>query len=408
MNEKYDLVVIGGGAAGVFAAIRLAERDSSKRIVLLEAGAKLLQKVKVSGGGRCNVTHHQFEPALLVERYPRGRKELRGPFTRFQPRDMVSWLEARGVETKVESDGRIFPVSNSSQTIIDCFMQRLQHFGISIQYQQLVKRVLKLEGDLYRVETKSGAQYVTDHVLIATGSHRSGYQIAEELGHTIVPPVPSLFTFKVDDPRIVDLPGISSQDVGLKLKCDDRTFQERGPLLITHWGLSGPAILRLSAFAARELFACHYDAELRIDWCPDSKGEQFETDFLNHARIHSRKKLANAPFGAVPKRYWASLLDHLEISREMSWDHLSKKSAHRLKEELKNGLFQVQGKGVFKDEFVTAGGVETKELKFKTYESKQCPGIYFAGEVLNLDGVTGGFNFQSAWTAAELVACDLS
>jgi len=402
----YDLIVIGGGAAGVFGAIQACEAKLGLKVLLLEATPRMLQKIKISGGGRCNVTHRQFDPAILCEKYPRGRKQLRGPFARFQPEDMVRWLEENGVETKTEADGRMFPVTDSSQTIIDCFIRELKAHQVEVRYSQPVSRIEHC-GNRYRV-TSGGNGYEGKKVLLATGSSRKGYELARSLGHTIIDPVPSLFTFKVQDCRIEGLSGVSSQDVGLELVVGDVKFSERGPLLITHWGLSGPALIRLSAWAARELHETNYLARFRVNWRPDLKEDGVREALQEHVRLHGKKKSVNAVPDGLPRRYWASLVAWLGCSPDKTWEHISKKEVNRIAQEIHAAEFQVSGKGVFKEEFVTCGGVSTKDVNMKTMESKLCPGIYFAGEVLDIDGVTGGFNFQSAWTTAYVAAFDIA
>jgi predicted Rossmann fold flavoprotein len=402
----YDLIVIGGGAAGVFGAIQTCEAKQGLKVLLLEATPRLLQKVKISGGGRCNVTHHQFDPSILVEKYPRGRRQLRGPFSRFQPEDMVRWLEENGVELKTEADGRMFPVTDSSQTIIDCFVRELRRHHVEIVYSEPIKSI-EITNDRFVVGGKV-QKYEGEKVLLATGSNRKGYELARSLGHTIVDPVPSLFTFKVRDPRIEDLSGVSSQDVGLELIVGEKKFTERGPLLITHWGFSGPALIRLSAWAARELHESGYRAELRVNWFPEMNLEEMSRFANEHKDEHAKKRIKNGGFEGMPKRYWETLLDYLDIDPDRTWEHISKKDFNHLLEQMHAAAFQVDGKGVFKEEFVTAGGVNTREVDMKTMESRMCPGLYLAGEVLDIDGVTGGFNFQSAWTTAHVAAGHIS
>jgi predicted Rossmann fold flavoprotein len=303
----YDLIVIGGGAAGVFAAIQACEAKPGHESASPRGDAHdLLQKVKISGGGRCNVTHHQFDPSILVEKYPRGRRQLRGPFSRFQPEDMVRWLEENGVELKTEADGRMFPVTDSSQTIIDCFVRELRRHHVEIVYSEPIKSI-EITNDRFVVGGKV-QKYEGEKVLLATGSNRKGYELARSLGHTIVDPVPSLFTFKVRDPRIEDLSGVSSQDVGLELIVGETKFTERGPLLITHWGFSGPALIRLSAWAARELHESGYRAELRVNWFPELNLEEMSRFANEHKDEHAKKRIKNGGFEACPsgigKRFW--------------------------------------------------------------------------------------------------------
>lgn len=398
----YDLVVIGGGAAGVFGAIQACEARPGLKVLLLEATPHLLQKVRISGGGRCNVTHHQFDPAILCEKYPRGSRQLRAGFSRFQPEDMIRWLDEKGVQLKTEADGRMFPVSDDSQTIIDCFTRELEKHRVEVLLSAQVKQIAPSD-EGFRMETEQST-YRSPHVLLATGSSRPGYRLAQSLGHTIVDPVPSLFTFKVTDPRIDGLAGNSSPDAALELKANRKNFSERGPLLITHWGFSGPALIRLSAWAARELHQSGYQARLKINWQPDLDEAGVREALMQHLQTHTKKKLPNATPQGLPKRYWTALLNWLNISPDTTWAQLSRKDTNRIVLEIYASEFQVTGKGVFKEEFVTCGGVATGEVDMKSMESRLCPGLFFAGEVLDIDGITGGFNFQSAWTTAWLAA----
>ncbi|MFM7189707.1 MAG: NAD(P)/FAD-dependent oxidoreductase [Microcystaceae cyanobacterium] len=398
-----QIIVVGGGAAGFFAAINGAIAFPQAQFTILEAGRDFLTKVRISGGGRCNVTHHCFDPAQLVQSYPRGGKALRGAFSRFQPRDMIAWFADRQVSLKTEADGRMFPVSDDSQTIIDCFLDTAQAYGVQLRARCPVSEVQKSDSG-FQVFLKNGQLLTGDRLLLATGSHPTGYQIATHLGHHIEPPVPSLFTFNLRDPRLAGLAGISLETVQLSLGQGKNRRQQEGPLLITHWGLSGPSVLKLSAWAARELHAQRYQMPLQINWLPSETVESCHQLLQTTKQTQGRKSIFNFFPVNLPKRLWQSFLLYLNIHRESHWADLNKTHLQRLSQELTQGHYQIQGKGVFKEEFVTCGGVKLKEVNFKTMESKLCPGLYFAGEILDIDGITGGFNFQSAWTTGWLAS----
>ncbi|MGV2830720.1 NAD(P)/FAD-dependent oxidoreductase [Myxosarcina sp. GI1(2024)] len=398
-----NLIVIGGGAAGFFGAIAAAENNPKLKVTLIEAGQKPLAKVRISGGGRCNVTHHCFDPARLVENYPRGGKALRGAFTRFQPQDTVRWFESRGVKLKTEADGRMFPVTDNSETIISCLMQAAARAGVILRTGVWVKSVIKTDEGKFQVKLKNGEVLYCDRLLIATGSNPLGHRWAKNFGHKIESPVPSLFTFNLKDTRLQGLAGVSIPNARVRLGAGKNKLEQTGALLITHWGLSGPAILKLSAWSARNLFELKYAANLEINWLPKYNLETLKNYLLQLKTEHPKQKiLSNCPL-KLPKRLWQSLVTHAAIPQEKVWTELSKKELNKLATELIQGQYQIIGKGVFKDEFVTCGGVSLKEINFKTMESKICPALYFAGEVLDIDGVTGGFNFQSAWTISWLV-----
>lgn len=393
------VVVIGGGAAGFFAAVTCAETNPQTRVVLLERSSQLLAKVRISGGGRCNVTHNLFDPALLVENYPRGGRALRGPLTRFGPRDTIKWFAARGVELVAESDGRMFPVTNSSETIVNCLLEAAQAAGVEVRTRAAVTSVEK-NGEGFSVNLATGEALQASSLLLATGNNASAYGWAKALGHSIEPPAPSLFTFNVTDARLEGLAGISVPDARVRL--EGTKLEQRGPLLITHWGLSGPAVLKLSAWGARELQTRDYRTPLRVNWLGDVHPEEVRRTLTTFKEAEARKTVfANSPV-ALPQRLWRSLAHAAGILEAKRWADVSKSELNRLAEELSNGCYQIVGKGVFKEEFVTCGGVRLNEVNFKTMESRLCPGLYFAGEVLDIDGVTGGFNFQSAWATGWL------
>jgi predicted Rossmann fold flavoprotein len=399
----YDVLIVGGGAAGFFTAINLAEKNppeaSGLKIAILERGKEVLTKVRVSGGGRCNVTHACFVPNDLVKFYPRGEKELRGPFHQFCSGDTIEWFSNHGVELKIEEDGRMFPVSDSSQTIIDCFLNAAKKYKIDILTGQSVQSIFRSE-DSWKVETNQQT-FRCDNLVMTTGSNPKIWEMLEKLGHTIVPPVPSLFTFNIKDKRIKDLMGVSAF---ASVKVKDSKLSASGPLLITHWGMSGPGILRLSAWGARELFAKNYHFILEVNWLNDATLEETENHLKELKLEHAKKVVAKkSPFD-FPNRLWESLVLASEISLETKWADLSKKQLQHLALQLTNGQFQVNGKSTFKEEFVTAGGIDLKEINFKTMESKLLPNVYFAGEILNIDAIKGGFNFQNAWTGGFIVS----
>lgn len=404
MQKNLKIIVIGGGAAGFFGAINAAENNPYAQVTILESGKLPLAKVKISGGGRCNVTHHCFNPAELVKNYPRGAKELRGAFSRFQPQDTVEWFANHGVKLKTEADGRMFPITDDSQTIINCLIKTAQNLGIKLLTRTPVKNILKLANE-FIVELKSGNILKCDSVLIATGSNPLGYRWAKSLGHTIQQPVPSLFTFKISDSRLRNLAGVAVKNVEIKfLNMGKKKLQQTGALLITHWGISGPVVLKLSAWGARILQESNYKKAIAINYLPDYNQETLRQHFLKLKQNISRQKIINYNGFPLPKRLWQKLVINSDINQDKIWTELSKKSLNNLINQLNNGTYNIEGKGVFKEEFVTCGGVTLKEINFKTMESKICPNLYFAGEILDIDGVTGGFNFQSAWTTSWLAA----
>ncbi len=419
----YDLIVVGGGAAGFFGAIHVAEQRPDLKVAILEQGNKVLSKVRISGGGRCNVTHAEFNPSELVKAYPRGEKELRGPFHVFQPRDTVAFFEARGVPLKVEEDGRMFPESDSSQSIIDCFMDSVNTLGIHLIKNALVVEIIPVEspihGKIWEVKTKSGT-FHCNHLLLATGSSQKMWNILKVLGHRIIDPVPSLFTFHITDPRIGGIQGVStharvelvSRELpGKKLSGAIRTSSKRsagltseGPLLITHWGMSGPAILKLSAWGARILYDYNYRFRIRVNWTPDYHQEGMYAFLFEVKDVEARRTVFRTCPLEIPKRLWRKLVLAAGITPDQKWAEIQKKQLQQLAGQLTSSEFLVVGKSPFKEEFVTAGGLDLREINFKTFESKLYDGLYFAGEVLNIDAITGGYNFQNAWTGAYLAA----
>jgi len=399
MNQNFDIIIVGGGAAGFFTAINIVEKNPKTKVAILERGNEVLSKVRISGGGRCNVTHACFEPNELVKFYPRGEKELRGPFHQFCSGDTVEWFSNHGVELKIEDDGRMFPVSNSSQTIIDCFLEATQKLGIAVLTGQSVQSIFKREA-FWKIETQN-ENYITEKLILATGSNPKIWEMLQTFGHAIVSPVPSLFTFNIKDTRIKELPGVSAI-VSVKVK--DTKLTSTGPLLITHWGMSGPAILKLSAWGARILSEKNYKFTIFVNWLNDVDTDEAEKILKDLKQENAKKAVSKkSPFD-IPNRLWESLVLASNISDETKWADLSKIQLQNLTNQLTNSSFQVNGKSTFKEEFVTAGGIDLKEINFKTMESKLHKNLYFAGEIVNIDAITGGFNFQNAWTTGFIVA----
>jgi len=396
-------IVIGGGAAGYFAAINTAERHPDLKVIILEATSKVLQKVKVSGGGRCNVTNACFEPKELVKNYPRGQKELLGPFHQFMTGDTMQWFEERDVPLKIEEDNRVFPKSNSSQSIIDCFLGQADKYGVELLTNHRVSSIKK-EGHLFKILTPQKT-FTTDYLLIATGSSSKMFPIIKSLGHKIMALIPSLFTFNIADKRLKDNMGLSVP-FG-RVKVTDTKLEAQGPILITHWGLSGPAILKLSAWGALDLNQKNYQFEIEVNWL-DKRQDTVLNLLAIHKKEHPKKQIyLYSPFKEIPRRLWQKLFEVSEIQEQTTWAQLSNTQLQNLIKQLTKSIFKVTGKSTFKEEFVTAGGVDLKEINFKRFESKLHKNLFFAGEVLNIDAITGGFNFQNAWTGAWIVAYSL-
>lgn len=398
MSSPSSIVVIGGGAAGYFAAIACAEASPAGGVVILEQGRAPLAKVRISGGGRCNVTHACFDPRALTGFYPRGGKELLGPFHRFQPRDTVAWFMERGVALKTESDGRMFPETDSSQTIIDALESAASRAGVAVRLNASVAGAER-DGEGFRVSLSGGESISCRKLLLATGSGRRGFDWAARLGHTIEPPVPSLFTFHVPDGRLNGLAGISAPKAEVALS--GTRLRQTGPVLITHAGLSGPAVIKLSAWGARILHERDYEAELVINWIgwtPDDvqKGlRDLKGEF-------PRRFVVSQPAFGTQRRLWERLVASAGLAPDQRWTDLPKEKMTLLTEALTRGRYKTRGKSPFKDEFVTCGGVRLSEVDFRTMESRLCPGLHFAGEILDVDALTGGFNFQNAWTTGWL------
>jgi predicted Rossmann fold flavoprotein len=401
MQKSHPLVVIaGGGAAGFFAAIACKEMNPAARVIILERSGALLSKVRISGGGRCNVTHDQPDPALLVSNYPRGARALRGPFTRFGPRETVAWFEDRGVPLKTEADGRMFPTTDDSETVIACLVGAAEAAGVEIRTRTAVTGVEPGNAGEFAVRLKDGSTLAADRVLLATGSAPAAYGWAAGLGHMIEPPVPSLFTFNIDDPRLSGLAGVSVPVA--RVRVEGAKEAHEGPLLVTHWGLSGPAVLKASAWDARLLHEHAYQLGLMVDWRPGLRQHEVQ-EVLQTTKQHEARRtvLAAGPFG-LPQRLWRSLATAAGANESTRWADASKALLAALTREVHAGRYEIIGKGVFKEEFVTCGGVRLKEVNFTTMESRARPGLHFAGEILDIDGITGGFNFQSAWTTGWL------
>jgi hypothetical protein len=438
------VIVVGGGAAGFFAAITCAEAAPEAEVTVLERGPQFLAKVRISGGGRCNVTHACFDERELTARYPRGGRALLAPFKNFQARNTVAWFETRGVKLKTEADGRMFPVSDSSGTIVDCLMNAARAAGVKLRLNCGVEHVVKRAGGGFEVtitnktsspspplEERGGARrpiqiseqaprpgplpavrgegeiiasevVSCDRLLLATGGCRAAAagQLAVSLGHTLEPPVPSLFTFRTESPWLRSLAGISVGAV--EVSVPSAKLRERGPLLVTHWGLSGPAILRLSAWGARVLHKFNYQFPLQVNWLPQFHAEAIDAELKSRQAAQPARLVVNVPVTPLPSRLWEQLVLAAGIARDTRWAALSRAAQHRLVQQLLRTEFAVTGRSLNQDEFVTCGGVRLGEVNFKTMESKVCPGLFFAGELLDIDGVTGGFNFQAAWTTGWL------
>ncbi len=391
---KQKAIIIGGGAAGFFAAITMAEANPNLEVTILEKASKVLQKVKVSGGGRCNVTHACFTPKELITYYPRGNKELLGPFHQFMTGDTMEWFENRGVPLKIEEDNRIFPESNNSQTIVDCLTESAKKVGVKLELNQNITRIEKIDSQ-FEIET-SKQMFIADKLLIASGSNSKIWHLISKLGHKIIAPVPSLFTFNISDDRLKEIPGISVPNATVSL-CDSK-YESNGPLLVTHWGLSGPAILKLSAFAAIFLADKNYQYKVKVNWL--SKSTETVLNKLKILKKQNPKKqiIVKSVYKDIPKRLWEKLVLASQIRQDQRWADISNIQLNSLANQLTNSTFEAYGKTTFKEEFVTAGGIDLKEINFKRFESKIHKNLFFAGEILNIDAVTGGFNFQNAWT----------
>lgn len=398
----YDLIVIGGGAAGFFGAIQAVEIKPRMKVLILEKSNKLLSKVKVSGGGRCNVTHACFDPVKLSQHYPRGEKQLKTIFKTYNAKAVVQWFASKGVELKTEEDGRIFPASDNSQTIIDCFMKEALSKNVKIELGEAVIKIEQQDG--FEVHTNSGKLYHSKKVMICTGGNpqRSAYEWIASLGHRVVSPIPSLFTFNDQEKKFRDLMGVAVENAEVKIA--GTKFIQQGPVLITHWGLSGPAVIKLSAWAAEYLHEKNYQFTVLVSWIGSASEENIRKTLSEHKEINRRQRVVMHPLFSLPQRLWVRLCELSDIPEQKIWAELPQKNLNRLIEFLIRCPFSISGKTTFKEEFVTCGGIDLSEIDLDTMQSKKAPGIYFAGEVLNIDGETGGFNFQAAWSTAFLAA----
>lgn len=397
----------GGGAAGFFAAIAAATNDPAADVVLLEKSPELLSKVTLSGGGRCNVTHNCFDVQRLVRNYPRGERELIGPYHRFQPRDTVQWFESRGVPLKAEPDGRMFPVSNTSSSIVQCLREQAEKVGVRVFARRGLRSFQPHVEDGFVLKLTDDAELCANSLLLATGGNKAtaGYRLASSVGHTIEAPVPSLFTFNIEDPTLHALAGISVPDA--QVTAPAQRLHQSGPLLVTHWGLSGPAALKLSAWGARAFAECNYAFEMSVMWQRGPRAG-WEQKCAEMRTRHPTRVVIGGGVLDAPSRLWEWLCGRAEIPADRQWAQLSKTQERRLLEEITDCRLSVHGKSMYKDEFVTCGGVRLSEVHFKTMESKICPGLYFAGELLDIDAVTGGFNFQAAWTTGWIAGHAMS
>ncbi|HMG94243.1 MAG TPA: NAD(P)/FAD-dependent oxidoreductase [Chryseolinea sp.] len=400
---KFDLIVIGGGAAGFFGAIQAASMKPGLRVLILEKSSKLLSKVRVSGGGRCNVTHNCFNPSELARHYPRGEKALKSLFKSFDAEDIVGWFHSNGVSLKTENDGRMFPTTDRSETIIECFLNETERLKINIKMNTPVTSIAR-DAEMLIVSTRGEEQYQSEKVLVAIGGHANpeAYQWLVATGHSLKKPIPSLFTFNDTHKKFTDLMGISVPDATVRIA--GTKFTERGPVLITHWGLSGPAVIKLSAWAAEYLHDANYLFTVMVNWTGSIQEEMLRKQLTEFKAQRGKLKIVSNPLFNVPTRLWQRLCSLSEINDVKIWSELANKSMNRLIEYLVRCPFEIKGKTTFKEEFVTCGGIDLQNVNLVTMESKVVRNVYFAGEVLDVDGETGGFNFQSAWTTAYVAA----
>jgi predicted Rossmann fold flavoprotein len=396
MEQGMDIAIIGAGAAGFFSAISAKTHHPEARVTIYEKTDKLLAKVKISGGGRCNVTHACFSNSQLVKFYPRGERQLKKAFAQFNTADTVRWYESRGVKLKTEVDGRMFPVTDNSQSIINCLLRETDNLGISIQLHQSIIGIEK-ENNKFKLTLRDKTIYA-DKVIIATGGSpkSEGFDWLGKFGHTVESPVPSLFTFNMPGEPIKSLPGVSVDNASVRIP--GTKLRTEGPLLITHWGMSGPAILKLSAWGARILKDFNYGFTIQVNWLGSMNEDKAREVLMEESRLHPKKKISNVNPFQLPNRLYIFLLSKIGIKPEMTLEEMGNKNRNRLRNTLLNDEYKVEGKTTFKEEFVTCGGISLQDVSIDTMESKKCSGLYFAGEVLDIDGVTGGFNFQAAWT----------
>jgi predicted Rossmann fold flavoprotein len=401
----YDCIIIGGGAAGCFAAANIKNMSPDSNVLMVEKTGKMLSKVLISGGGRCNVTHHFVDVNSFAANYPRGERFMRKILHHFKPSDTLQWFESRGVKLKTEADGRVFPVSDRSQDIINCLMHSMK--DVEIKMNTPVETIEK-SGDLWNVKIKNDTNYLSKNVLIASGGSPNfqNYDWIKKLGINIQVTVPSLFSFNMKPHVLIDLMGISLKNI--RIKVNGTKLIGEGPAVITHWGMSGPAILRLSAFGAFELAERKYQFDITLNWLPEFSEEELLTKLLAFQSEHPRKKLQSRPFLDLAERLWLKLLSFSEIDAQQNWNAIGLGSIKRIARNLNSFQLSINGKTTYKEEFVTAGGVDLTEINHKTCESQKLSGIFFAGELLNTDGVTGGFNFQHAWTTGFIAAQEIA
>lgn len=403
-NTSSKLAVIGGGAAGFFAAVNAARIHQRLDITIFEKSREVMSKVRISGGGRCNVTHHCFDPEVMARAYPRGSRELRWAFEQFQSEDTLAWFEERGIELKTESDGRMFPVTDDSATIINCLKQEAEKYGVAVRKRTRVEAITSTAKGKFELSIRGEEPKIVDAAVIATGgsNRQSRYEWLEELGHSIVEPVPSLFTFNFKNAVFEDLAGISVEQCAVAI--EETSYHHTGPILITHWGLSGPAVLKTSAWAARHLFDKDYQFAIQVNWLHPQKDHEIRKILKQLREENARKTVRKQATFDIPNRLWNRFLELAEISVDKRWAELSNRDIHELAHELTGATYETQGKTTYKEEFVTSGGIPLSEVNMGTMESKKCLNLYFAGEVLNIDGITGGYNFQSAWTTGWIAA----
>ena len=405
--NPFDLVVVGGGAAGFMTAVTAAE-NGVKRIIILEGSSKLMEKVRISGGGRCNVTNASWIPSELAENYPRGGIKLLESFNRFAAGDVFDWFEKRGLNLKIEADNRVFPVSDSSLDVISCLKKNAINKGVEISTKFFVKEILKTSDNLFTIFNSEKISIIAKNIILSTGGHPSGHKLAKNFGHSIIRPVPSLFTFSTKETKLNECSGVSIKNIDIEIQLNNKSFKNRGDLLITHWGFSGPAVLKLSSIAARELFDQKYKFNLIIRWSNleyKELKEKIDNLKLNNGKLN----LINLrPLPLLTKRLWVFLLNKMEINKDKKWSDLLANEREKMINSLLKDKYIISSKGPFGEEFVTSGGVSINEVNFKSMESLICPGLFFSGEVLDVDGITGGFNFQHCWTSGWLAGQSVS
>ena len=405
--NPFDLVVVGGGAAGFMTAVTAAE-NGVKRIIILEGSSKLMEKVRISGGGRCNLTNASWIPSELAENYPRGGIKLLESFNRFAAGDVFDWFEKRGLNLKIEADNRVFPVSDSSLDVISCLKKNAINKGVEISTKFFVKEILKTSDNLFTIFNSEKISIIAKNIILSTGGHPSGYKLAKNFGHSIIRPVPSLFTFSTKETKLNECSGVSIKNIDIEIQLNNKSFKNRGDLLITHWGFSGPAVLKLSSIAARELFDQKYKFNLIIRWS-NLEYKELKEKIDNLKFNNGKLNLINLrPLPLLTKRLWVFLLNKMEINKDKKWSDLLANEREKMINSLLKDKYIISSKGPFGEEFVTSGGVSINEVNFKSMESLICPGLFFSGEVLDVDGITGGFNFQHCWTSGWLAGQSVS